>query len=651
MKKFLLFILLALSSSIFPQLNWYHKVRISGNPLTIHNADSIVKHANDSYVFGIEVDNDIPGRYESFLDPAEKLKAIKIVADKAHETGNYAFVYIAGLECITSNADKKEHTFFKDHPDWVQRDINGRPAKFGGNDAFWIKEGDEDVWISPFAEEWRKIYMQRIKQIAETGIDGIYVDIPYWMTHFEGWENTWASFDDYTVASFKQKTGLNAKEDIKLGDFEDPGFIKWVKFRIEAINDFMKEIDQTVKSVNPDCITIAEIYPGIGEDAVRVGADIYSLYGIVDVIAHEYSEGKYYASEREPFNWYKYIFGMKTFRSFAGDKPTWMLSYSWDNDKKVKPQEAMKSLFASQIFNGVNTWDVKTFVMSSTNDLETRKEVYKWIAENSDKFYYKKYPVNPVGIYFSPETRNLFPDDYPESFFGMIYLLANYHFDYQVVSPKTLSDSNYKVIILPDAKCLSSQEIEGLKNLAGKGIKIIYTGETGEYDENRIIRGENPLKADSSFYKSNSLFIDNNISKSYYKNLKENLNNYFYSGFSNENKLPSYTDSLISKINHFIEINPEIKIDAPLNILASYSKDEKGRIFIYLLNINQLCEVCNRDIKQDKIKISFNKNLGKKFYFLPFLGKQQNLKPTNFSNKYLLEVPGFDRGAVIRIED
>ena len=82
--------------------------------------------------------------------------------------------------------------------------------------------------------------MERVRQIAATGIDGIYVDIPYWMTHFEGWENTWASFDDYTVAAFKQQTGLDAKHDLKLGDFSDPAFRKWVTFRIQTFTDFMQ---------------------------------------------------------------------------------------------------------------------------------------------------------------------------------------------------------------------------------------------------------------------------------------------------------------------------------------------------------------------------------------------------------------------------
>ncbi len=136
--------------------DWTHFVRIGGNSLRIDRVDQIVKDAVETNVFGIETDNDIPGRYDSFLDPAEKLKAIKAVAAKAHAANNYAFVYIAGLECITADADKRTHTFMKDHPDWVQRKITGEPAVFGGGSAFWIAKGDEDVWISPYAPEWRR---------------------------------------------------------------------------------------------------------------------------------------------------------------------------------------------------------------------------------------------------------------------------------------------------------------------------------------------------------------------------------------------------------------------------------------------------------------------------------------------------------------
>src|SRR4051812_38031212 len=249
------------------QQNWTHTVRIGAYSLNRNDADQIVRKATNDHVFGIEVDNDIPGRYESFLDPTEKLKVIRAVAEQAHKANNKAFVYIAGTECITANADKSPHTVVKDHPDWLQRKITGEPANFTGGAAFWIRKGDEDVWITPYAKDWRKQYMQRVREIAATGIDGIYVDIPYWMTHFEGWEASWASFDDYTVAAFKEKTGLDAKKDVKIGDFQDANFRKWVDFRIETMTDFVAEIRENARSVNPNIMLIPEIYPGIEEEA------------------------------------------------------------------------------------------------------------------------------------------------------------------------------------------------------------------------------------------------------------------------------------------------------------------------------------------------------------------------------------------------
>ena len=131
--------------------NWTNYVRIGAYGLQPNNTDKIVADAEASNVFGIEVDNDIPGRYESFVNPEEKLKAIHDVAEKAHRAGNYAFVYIAGTECITANADATPHTLAKEHPDWLQRKITGEPAIFGGGTAFWIRKGDEDVWVTPYA--------------------------------------------------------------------------------------------------------------------------------------------------------------------------------------------------------------------------------------------------------------------------------------------------------------------------------------------------------------------------------------------------------------------------------------------------------------------------------------------------------------------
>ena len=77
-----------------------------------------------------------PGPVPEFSDPTGKLKDIRAVAEAAHKDNNKAFVYIAGTECITANADKSAHFVMKDHPDWVQRKITGEPAVFASGAGF-----------------------------------------------------------------------------------------------------------------------------------------------------------------------------------------------------------------------------------------------------------------------------------------------------------------------------------------------------------------------------------------------------------------------------------------------------------------------------------------------------------------------------------
>jgi len=318
-----------------------------------------------------------------------------------------------------------------------------------------------------------------VGQIAGTGIDGIYIDIPYWMTHFEGWEDTWASFDDFTVAAFRKETGLDAKTDLKLGNFADPNFRKWVEFRIQTFTAFMQEIDRNAKSVNPDIKTIPEIYPGVEKEAVRVGADVYSLYGVVDAIAHEYEfgEGDHMASSRTPLDWFSYQAGMHSFRAFAQGKATWILNYSWDGDKKVDRSQSMLNLAVSEIMAGANFWDAPGHSMAGSNDRATRRKIFSWIKAHEDEFYQPRAAIDPVGVYFSPATRNFFADDFVASYRGILILLMQEHFEFQVVTPRTLSEFKGKTLILPDVRILNESEASWLRKYAEGGKTLIITGE------------------------------------------------------------------------------------------------------------------------------------------------------------------------------
>jgi hypothetical protein len=608
--------------------NWTNYVRIGAYGLKGGDAEQIVKRAQESNVFGIEVDNDIPGRYESFVNPEEKLKAIRDVAVAAHKVGNHAVVYIAGTECITAHGDKVAHTMAKDHPDWIQKKIDGTPAIFGGGTAFWIRAGDEDVWVSPYAPEWRKIYMERVRQIAATGIDGIYIDIPYWMTHFEGWENTWASFDDYTVAEFKKQTGLDAKHDLKIGDFSDPAFRKWVTFRIQTFTDFLHDIDTNAKSVNPEIQTIPEIYPGIESEAVRVGADVYSLYGVVDAIAHEYEfgEGDHMASGRSPLDWFRYQVGMHSFRAFAQtpdgrDRATWILNYSWDGDKKLTPPEPMMNLAMSQIMDGANFWDAPGHSMGGSNDLPTRKKIFDWIAAHEKTFYLPRTPVDPIGVYFSPETRNFYANKFVDSYRAILILLMQKHLSFQIVTPRTLAEFSGKTLVLPDVRTLNETETKWMKDFVASGKRLIINGEdvTGIGESANVMRFKDDPGA---IYKAM-------LAKDF------------------EHASPDSQKDFLAALHG----SEAIQVEASPHVATSIARTTDGRVNVFFANFDGLKGGVNPvQTPQSGVRVTVASKSDLKGSFLPFLGDMQPIQGVRNGDSVTFRLPTITKGAVFWYE-
>src|SRR6202011_1782274 len=130
----------------------------------------------------------------------------------------------------------------------------------------------------------------------------------------------------------------------------------------------------------------------------------------IEAMRHEYKFGTGYptASGRKPLDWFRYQVGMHSFRAFAQGKATWILNYSWDGDKTVDRREAMMNLAMSQVMAGANFWDAPGHSMAGSNDLPTRKKIFSWIKAHEETFYSPRTAIAPIGVYFSPQSRNFF---------------------------------------------------------------------------------------------------------------------------------------------------------------------------------------------------------------------------------------------------
>ena len=184
----------------------------------------------------------------------------------------------------------------------------------------------------------------------------------------------------------------------------------------------------------------------------------------MDAIAHEYQgPADSMAASKSPADWIDQMIGMFAFRAFADGKPSWMLNYSWDGERDVSIPESMQTLFAAQLTAGANTWDAKGHVMSGSNDLAVRTQVFAWIARHEHTFYDPREPVDPIGIYFSPQARNYYPEAYIRTFKGVMTAVLQSHREFQIVTPRTLAQFHGRLLMVPGASSLAADELAGVR--------------------------------------------------------------------------------------------------------------------------------------------------------------------------------------------
>lgn len=258
--------------------------------------------------------------------------------------------------------------------------------------------------------------------------------------------------------------------------------------------------------------------------------------------------------------------------------------------------------------------------MAGSNDIATRKRIFSWIKAHEDVFYRPRTEIAPVGVYFSPETRNYYADEFVSSYRGILILLMQKHLEFQVVTPRALAEFRGHTLILPDVRVMSNNEKVWVRKYVDGGNTLVVTGE----DATQLGAAAGVVR----FGKCPG--------KDYYAALQK-----------------SVAESTPDREHEFLE---SLKADTPVRVVASHMiatsiAQVNGTPHVFLANFAGLQGGLNPiQTPQTGVQITVSGAEKGRGFFLPFLGDVEPLIGTAGDAGIVYKLPVIEKGAVFWYE-
>jgi hypothetical protein len=379
-----------------------------------------------------------------------------------------------------------EEKIYKQFPDWFSVEADQRPRRLSYTRPQLYAACYMGYYRNEHAEEFVNFIMSTYK------LDGI-------------WHNSIGvqaiCYCKRCTDSFKNATG----ENIPLADASPERLDQYMGWKSEMANRHMEKMKKTVKSFGQDKVYTAEVF-SMFESGARIndGIDLYMARDHFDFLVSvafltENAEHIHYAD----LNYANTI--IKFLKSMAPEKEAIILyggngtSHRYVMDPPVDLQVwlwqalAAGGRFWNCSFTGTHpgaTYDKRTAFHQT--------ETYQFVKTN-EKILTQQISVSTIGVYYSRATRLSYRNkseegDRFEAFIkGIETVLIENHIPHDFIADDQISAqklSNYKVVILPNVRCLSDYEIALLKTYVANGGNLLSTYETSLFDERGIKRAD-----------------------------------------------------------------------------------------------------------------------------------------------------------------
>ncbi|HHJ40382.1 MAG: hypothetical protein AXA67_05995 [Methylothermaceae bacteria B42] len=513
-------------SSLSPTIaDWAKLARIGGFDADPEMSDQEVADLmtvrKNENVSVLEVDSGL----SNYLNETQfqiQLNFLTKVANMAHDRNMRAVVYYPSLEVTTPNGENLAHTMYKDHPDWIQKGIDGSPNVFYGSQEVWVEPGMESAWMSPNTG-YRDYFINRIKQLAVSGLDGVWIDVPIYL----GTGASWAATEPAAAAAFKNWSiarGLGGSNGLPVPtsiNWDDPAFRAWIQWRHENLAEFLEDVRKAAHQVNPNFMVVIENFPTDYMDATEAGLDgtyrasntnflrVWEIDSVSNTKAMKWASVDEFSNKITMYKWA---------RAVDRENPSWAFSYG------SRPLDAGLTMAAS-LAVGVVPFEAQTPEMTLSVDSAFRAKWFQFIKEHQNALLGTP-RVADVGIWYSSPTRDFqdfkaggaygmyvtttnpnndpdwwstepgdsaLPKPHLGGYRGAAHALIKLHVPFKIVAdPGNPAGelNNLKILWLPSVAAISDEKAQLIKNFVTNGGIVFATGELpGTMDEMGNSRG------------------------------------------------------------------------------------------------------------------------------------------------------------------
>jgi hypothetical protein len=443
----------------------------------------------------------------------DEAQALDEAAAAAHARGMKAVIYFPTLEVLTEDVANAPGSMFRDHPDWIQVDMNGKPNRFVGGEGrvFWVEPGTESAWTCP-SSPYAEYFLRRVQRLAGTALDGLWGDVPLLSDIVASWPCTC----QHCKAAFNAETGLTLPAAV---DWNDATFRRWVAWRHKLIRDFEQKILARARAARADFQVIIETVTmdytsGTVQGLDPASADDGQVLRVWEVDAVSDRSAMRAATADD---WMDMTVMMKHGAGLSGHRPSWVFCYG------IQPDDA-EHVFGLALAAGNNPFELKIPNMTETVSAAYRTRVFGWLKGEAD--LYAAYPLHHVAVLYSSASRDyldrvsgvglyssLNPGDdlwwstatsdtvpqlqYVADYRGWCRALTHAHLPFDVLpAPRATAEAlaRYRVVVVPSAVALSDAVMGQLAMFVAGGGTVIASGpDLGRYDDDGRDRGSAAL--------------------------------------------------------------------------------------------------------------------------------------------------------------